>query len=55
MTPSKRAAGRQQPNESPSSQKKRKQLSMDDYLSSVCGDISCIKTNQFSEYEVANY
>ncbi|XP_044484537.1 ISWI chromatin-remodeling complex ATPase CHR11 isoform X2 [Mangifera indica] len=34
MTPSKRAAGRQQPNESPSSQKKRKQLSMDDYLSS---------------------
>ncbi|KAK3189791.1 hypothetical protein Dsin_029352 [Dipteronia sinensis] len=36
MTPSKRAAGGRQPTESPSSQKKRKQLSMDDYLSSVC-------------------
>ncbi|KAJ0091995.1 hypothetical protein Patl1_25124 [Pistacia atlantica] len=34
MTPSKRAAGRQQPNESPSSLKKRKQLSMDDYVNS---------------------
>ncbi|KAK1591201.1 hypothetical protein Q3G72_003805 [Acer saccharum] len=35
MTPSKRAAaGGRQPTESPSSQKKRKQLSMDDYLSS---------------------
>ncbi|XP_044497849.1 ISWI chromatin-remodeling complex ATPase CHR11 isoform X1 [Mangifera indica] len=34
MTPSKRAVGRQQPNESPSSLKKRKQLSTDDYLSS---------------------
>ncbi|KAJ4722233.1 Chromatin-remodeling complex ATPase [Melia azedarach] len=33
MTPSKRGGGRQ-PNESPSSLKKRKQLSMDDYLSS---------------------
>ncbi|KAH7573618.1 hypothetical protein JRO89_XS03G0181300 [Xanthoceras sorbifolium] len=33
MTPSKRAGGRHV-NESPSSQKKRKQLSMDDYLSS---------------------
>lgn len=34
MTPSKRGGGRQ-PNESPSSLKKRKQLSMDDYVSSV--------------------
>ncbi|KAJ0035175.1 hypothetical protein Pint_24589 [Pistacia integerrima] len=34
MTPSKRAAGRQQPNESPISLKKRKQLSMDDYVNS---------------------
>ncbi|XP_021904900.1 ISWI chromatin-remodeling complex ATPase CHR11 isoform X1 [Carica papaya] len=33
LTPSKRASGRQ-PTESPTSQKKRKQLSMDDYLSS---------------------
>ncbi|KAH9683338.1 ISWI chromatin-remodeling complex ATPase CHR11 [Citrus sinensis] len=33
MTPSKRGGGRQ-PNESPSSLKKRKQLSMDDYVSS---------------------
>ncbi|GLU08336.1 hypothetical protein SLE2022_252540 [Rubroshorea leprosula] len=33
-TPSKRSGGRQQPTESPSQLKKRKQLSMDDYISS---------------------
>ena len=35
MTPSKRALSRQA-TESPSSLKKRKQLTMDDYVSSVC-------------------
>lgn len=42
MTPSKRGTGRQ-PTESPSSMKKRKQLTMDDYVSTVC--LFCLIAN----------
>lgn len=40
MTPSKRALARQ--TESPSSLKKRKQLTMDDYASTVCTLTKCV-------------
>lgn len=45
-TPSKRALGRQA-NESPSSLKKRKQLSMDDFVSSVCKIIRIVNFGGF--------